>query len=87
MSNIYENIVRTMNRISAKAMLIRRTEPSNSSNFNVDRDYFLCIMLNNLFYTVLHVDTNFDRAIPARPKICFHMKLHILFILNSRLLL
>ena len=59
MSNIYENIVRTMNRISAKAMLIRRTELSNSSNFNVDRDYFLCIMLNNLFYAVLHVRYKF----------------------------
>ena len=37
---IYENFVKTVNRISAKAMLIRRTELNNPPNFNVDRDYF-----------------------------------------------
>ena len=59
MSNIYGNIVKTMNQISARAMLIRRTELSNPSNFNVDRDYFLSIMLNDLFYAVLHVRYKF----------------------------
>ena len=59
MDYIYETIVKTMKRISAKAMLIRRTELNNPSNVNVDRDYFLCIMLNTLFYAVLHVRYKF----------------------------
>ena len=59
MGYIYENIVKTMNRISAKAMLIRRTDLNNPCNFNVDQDYFLCIILNTLFYAVLHVRYKF----------------------------
>ena len=59
MDYIYENIVKTMNRISAKAMLIRGTDLNNPSNFNVDQDYFLCITLNTSFYAVLHVRYKF----------------------------
>ena len=59
MDYIYETIVKSMKQISAKAMLIRRTELNNPSNVNVDRDYFLCIMLNTLFYAVLHVRYKF----------------------------
>ena len=59
MGYTYENIVKTMNRISAKAMLIRRTDLNNPCNFNIDQDYFLCIILNTLFHAVLHVRYKF----------------------------
>ena len=59
MGYIYENIVKTMNRISPKAMLIRIADLNNPSNFNIDQDYFLCIILNTLFYAVLHVRYKF----------------------------